>query len=1432
MRRNDLKSTKTNLEHLGENETLFQKAFESANIGMCLIDLEGRLFKVNSQMCSIFGYSKTELEGVHVNDIAHPDSRKVSTDFLEQAQSVKSDNSQFEKIYLHKNGKLIYGQVTSSLVRNQLGEPSYFISHVVDITERKILENKLVSSSKEIEELYDKAPCGYHSLDADGTIIRINSTELEWLGYTREEVVGKMKPIDFYTPEGKKKFQENYSEFLKRGHVENLEYDMICKDGSIKQIVLSASALFDEHGKFLMSRTVMFDISEIKSLKTQDLKMAAVLTQTDEPIAVTDPLGNYEYVNPAFSKLFGYPLEEIKGQHIRIIRPDKELDNSPGIQTLEVAAQTGIFEGSVLRKAKNGKLIPVLLKVTPLYNEPSRHIGFVATLTDLTESRQIENALRASEKYFRGIIDHSPLGVITMNLEGEIINVNRSFCSLVGYSPSELDSKKMSMLFHPAEIFLGDEALKQLISGSIDYHEIERRLYHKDGHVIWAMIYTSVHSNVSGGAEVLISQVKDITERKHDEETQKRLTRSLKLLSECSTLLIHAEDEKSLLEKVCQSVVTTGGFMFAWVGFAQNDSAKSVLPIAHFGSEEGYLKNIRISWAEDEFGRGPMGEAIRTRTTVLSQDISANTRMMPWKEKALKHNFRSGIALPLVGNSGVIGALTIYSSEPDIFSSEEIKLLEELAGNLAYGIDSRRTHIQRNIAESANQAKSEFLANMSHEIRTPMNAIIGLTQLTLGSELTFKQRDHLAKVYTASKALLNILDDILDYSKIEAGKLSLEQVEFTLEDSIRSVSDLFSAKISEKGLELFLEIDSRINCNLVGDSLRLGQVLNNLIGNAIKFTEQGEIHLKVELLQYEGAEIVLRFAVRDTGIGMDKEQSDRLYTAFSQADTSITRKYGGTGLGLTISKRLIEMMGGDFTHFSAPGQGSTFTFTARFGLGAVSAKPCHQHALQGMRALVVDDQDTSLRVMEYYLRNWRFQVTGAKSGEEALIQIALAERNGQPYEIVLTDWHMPDMDGLKLIRRIQELAAKGKVRTAPLVIMVGEHDKELVLQKADANSLNGVLVKPVVPSGLFECLLRIQQPNLAERYLQNSWDVDLYQLALPLRGAHILLVEDNDINQEVAMEFLNRAGLATTLANHGAEAIELLKKDKFDAVLMDMQMPVMDGLTATKLIRLMPQYQHLPIIALSAAAMNADIEACGQAGMNEHVSKPIDPNRLIATLLKWIKPDRESITAVVPKESSVEIAIPIQLKGLEVREALLRLGGNFALLSKLLLRFAEDYTSAPEKIEKLLQSNQNTQACELLHRIKGAAANLGAANLAKAAQQFENEIRLNIQFGARSIFAERMFEVVNSIREQIYLEERQKTKVNTDPAKLKSDLLNLASCLQRQELPNEDQLAELISQLFANVSADAAKELERNLDYFDFKAAGATLSSIIEKLGS
>lgn len=636
-------------------------------------------------------------------------------------------------------------------------------------------------------------------------------------------------------------------------------------------------------------------------------------------------------------------------------------------------------------------------------------------------------------------------------------------------------------------------------------------------------------------------------------------------------------------------------------------------------------------------------------------------------------------------------------------------------------------------AESANLAKSQFLANMSHEIRTPMNAILGMLYLVLRSDLAAHQRDRLAKAQGAAHSLLGIINDILDFSKIEAGKLEIEHIEFGLDAVLEHVTDAISYQAEQKGVEFLIRYDVAIPTVLVGDPLRLGQVLLNLCGNAVKFTDRGEVELGFRRLVATETDLTMQVYVRDTGIGIAPEHQATLFEKFTQADQSTTRQFGGTGLGLAICKNLVGMMGGRiWIEDSQPGKGSTFCFTVQLEIAQraqARQRELVERAgplLQGIRVLVVDDNEVSREILAEMLRHFHIAVSAAANGGAALALLEAAQE--KPFDLVLMDWRMPGMNGDEVAQRIQGNPA---IAPKPKVVMVTAYGREDVIRLAEQAGIDGFLIKPVSPSMALDSILSVLGRGRIlsgeeDRAPASGWVAPGCQLA----GARLLLVEDNDINREFARELLRSEGIEVDEAVNGNEAVERVRLREYDGVLMDIQMPVMDGLQAAQAIRElgklpgMDRLATLPIIAMTALAMAHDAEKSLAAGMNDHVTKPVSPDCLMAVLAKWIRvPEErrgERPASAQGQEFPADLA---ELDSLDAVEGVRRIGGKIEAYRRQLRRFRENHADAASQLQCLIQDGNLQEAEEYCHALKGVTGNIGAATLYAGVAAIDEELK-------------------------------------------------------------------------------------------------------------
>jgi PAS domain S-box-containing protein len=754
---------------------------------------------------------------------------------------------------------------------------------------------------------------------------------------------------------------------------------------------------------------------------------------------------------------------------------------------------------------------------------------------DVLEQRVEERT--ADLKKLSQAVEQNPASVVVTNKDGTIEYVNPRFSEVTGYSADEAIGQNPNVLKSgdlPESYY--QELWDTILAGKVWRGEFKNK--RKNGEEFWESASISPIKNEEGEITHFVAVKEDITEQKKIRESLRESEIQSRTIFQNSPVgILHVGKDGTVLDCNARHAELMGSTREKIIGMnlpneLRNDELRAAVRRALSGKQTEFEgEYTSVNWGETILVRSIFNptEPGTSPTEVINttEDITERKKMENELQKRI--------------------------NELDEAQSAMLNMMEDL--------DEEKSK-----AQEATRAKSDFLANMSHEIRTPMNAVIGMSHLALKTELTAKQQDYLNKIQSSANSLLGIINDILDFSKIEAGKLDMEAVEFDLSETLDNVANVITVKAQEKeNLEVLFYLDSQVPNFLVGDPLRLNQILVNLGNNAIKFTEQGEIVLTTKVIESSHDKVTLQFSMRDSGIGMTEEQRAKLFQAFSQADTSTTRKYGGTGLGLTISKRLVNMMGGEIWVESEPGQGTTFSFTADFGLGKERVKKRFVPTpdLRGLKVLVVDDNATSRQIFEDILEAFSFAVSLAPSGEEALEDIENADRD-KPFELVIMDWKMPGMDGLEASRQIKTHKTLGKI---PAIILVTAHGREELMRQADEIGLEGFLLKPVNSSVLFDAIMQalgkeVQDVTRVRRGKERTPD-DLKAI----QGARVLLVEDNEINQQVAKEILEGAGLVVTIANDGREGVDLVQSSEFEAVLMDIQMPVMDGYEATRKIR-------------------------------------------------------------------------------------------------------------------------------------------------------------------------------------------------------------------------------------------------------------------------
>ena len=1099
-------------------------------------------------------------------------------------------------------------------------------------------------------------------------------------------------------------------------------------------------------------------------------------------VSVTDPAGAILYANAKFCEISGYSLDELLGSNHRVVNSGRH--PAEFFRDMWDSIASGrVWHGEICNRAKNGSLFWVAATIVPILDDAGLPERYIAIRTDISQQKTLEEAIKQNQRFLQGVTDSMGEGVYVLDANGICTFLNPEAEHMLGWTLADLSGRNFHDCVHyesadghalPAR----DCPISEAVWGGEIFRSGDERFKRRDGTSLQVSV-TAMPMREDGRIVGQVAVFQDVSERKQFEAELQALGSRLGAILENMQNGVLVEDEARrivlLNRKLCELFGLPAELQSRLIGQDCNPLLERIR--VQFGDPSAFIRGI--------------DRAINAGKVVIGEEL-----------RLADDRYFDRDYIPIMVGKNTRGHLWQYR---DITPHKDVE---------------RELSQAKEMAEAASHAKSNFLANMSHEIRTPMNAVIGLSHLALQTDLDERQKGYLGKILLSAKNLLGIINDILDFSKIEAGRLVVERNEFLLEDVLHQVAGVIALSAANKGLELLSAEPAQLPDRLIGDALRLGQVLTNLASNAVKFTEQGEVVIAVNPVKQQGNRLLLRFSVRDTGIGLSEEQQSQLFTSFSQADMSTTRKYGGTGLGLAISKRLVELMGGEIGVESRLAQGSEFYFTLPFEVVSHRDVDAESLRLKGKRVLIVDDNTTARDILREMVASFGMESREVASGEACIQELRRAD-SAEPYHFVLLDWRMEGMNGLATQAAIQ---ADPTIQQKPAPLLVTAYGQDATMLEAGARQVV-VVQKPVSPSTLFDGMLNAlgfrtpARPHAGHAAVR---DVDAIQGIL---GARVLLAEDNAINRQVASELLEGLGLVVTSAVDGMDALAKFAGQAFDLVLMDVQMPNMDGYEASRRIR--AEGGRVPIIALTAHAMTGDRERCLSAGMDDYLTKPIDPDALFAMLVKWVRPGRHAEHAA--QEEGAQPGLPPELPGIDLARTLANLGGSEELCMEILGRFQQDYGDWVAKMKEALATSAET-ATRLAHTLKGVGGTIGAAALSSAAQRVELRLRggeVPAAAELNALYAE-LDLVLGGLR-GLFDRDKAPPEAGTaevDGAAVAKLLSELAPLVAAGDVEAMEPVGRLARLLVGSAFALEAGKLQRAVDDFEYDKAQQLLSAL------
>lgn len=1374
---------------------LLSAALEATGTGVCFLDQRGNFLRVNRAFCQMLGYASEEMVGRPWTIVAPPEVGALDDRWLAELFSEQSRLPDEWQIR-HRDGSLFTVIANFKPVTTSDGERR-MVATFTDIRRRKIAEETALRRSQDMYRTVVENVVEAILVIQGDRLIYGNSRAAEMSGYALDELM-QMSMRLLVHPDDLAEVRRMYERRITNIPAADryAQFRVVRRDGAVLWIESSAVRI-DWDGQpavlaFLSDQSERR--RERKALIKSEEHHRQVVDNAVEGILVLQD-GRIVFANSRVLQMTGYTRDMLIGQSLlHDIHPD---DRATVLERYERRMRgEPVEQNAVFRVVNRLSGVTIWVEVSTVTIEWEGRPAALSFVTDVTARKALEDKLKQTLDERETILENSIVGMVFLNATGRLNWANSALFQIFRLEDrTEPMGQSLEPYYPSRDAYLKTgAAVVEAVSKGIAY-ESELQMRRADGTLFWAYLSgRAVSPNDLSRGTVWV--VMDITKRR---QLEADLNKS-------------EEHHRQVVNNVteCILVVQDGHIVFAnprvfqLTGYSQEELfsqpfAAAIHPDDRQWVIDQHMRRLRDDEAEQYY---------------QFRIVNNRTQAVIWVQL-------SAVLIEWEGRPATLSFMTDVTERKDLEDSLKESMAERIRlETLQIQAELTEAELARRHAEETTRAKSMFLANMSHEIRTPMNAIIGMAHLALRTELDPKQRDYIEKIRGAGLSLLGVINDILDFSKIEAGKLDMEHVSFNLDDVLGNVATVTGARAHEKRLEYLFQFPLDIPRSLVGDPLRLGQVLINLINNAIKFTDRGEVFVACRRLDIAADKIQLQFIVRDTGIGMTQEQTTKLFRAFSQADESTTRKHGGTGLGLSIARRLVELMGGKIWLESQVGIGTTIRFTAWFGLAETQERRrATPSIIEGMRVLVVDDNPSAREVLADMFKSLPVRLDLASSAGEALDMIHAADGQG-PYNVVFTDLDMPGMDGLDLIAAIQ---CDEGLNAPPRIVLFSSHGRDEARHHFVHAKADGFLTKPVNASALIDTLVELFAPRarLANRAREK----------MPrFHGLTVLLVEDNEINQQIAAELMQAAGIRVEIASNGCVALDKLmiaRPERYDLVFMDIQMPEMDGHAATRRIRADSRFDALPIVAMTAHAMVEERERCFASGMNDHLAKPINPTELYRAISRWC-PQHVVDEAPVVMSDATASEPELVIEGLDVRDGMARTLGNRDFYMEMLARFRDSQRDAVSTIREALTLNR-ASAERLAHSLKGTAALLGAIPVSQLAERLEFDIRRGVQTDVLQPLLDELEDTLNALHQsidQVLPQSPAQEAVSPDLLdrdEVQSIIHRFAQLLRECDGEATDLLAQSTNLLAAALNADIYRDIERAAKQYDFDAALAAL---------